>query len=359
MNKKLLLTVTILIYSHLLTAQVLYTENFNNFTLGNVGTDPNGIIPGQGGWLTEGMNTDSKDNSLFTITNEPNKGKVLTFNATPPDRHILKAKKADIDKLIDNRTPGYNVLKFELDYFTGLKSSVTTHSNGTNIIIASNNGTKDIVLFIFSFTQNSGNIAIQHNSGDNVGSLVFGSFSNYLSLRPILPYNTWTKLTVYLDYTNQKIYFENSNLSNVAVSDSFLSLSNSSNLIQDFKPTSIYFQMNSTHNYQPNVINNKFDNIIITALNKVPAHLLSNDQFLAEEFNVYPNPATTVVNITNNVNNNVDELVIYDTAGKIVKSKKTPSVENIRLNVEDLANGNYLLYLKTNKGTAVKKIIKK
>lgn len=341
-------------------AQVLYNETFDNYTLGNLGTDPNGVIPGQGGWLTEGMNTESKNNNLFTITNEPSRGKVLTFSATPPDRHFFKATKTDIDKLVKNRTSGNDVLKFELDYYTGQKSSVTTHSNGTIIVICGNNGSKDISLFHMYFSQNGGILSIMHNYGDSFGSSGVGGFLNYFQKIRTLPHNTWIKVTVYLDYNNKKIYYENSAVKEVAFSDTFLSLSNSSDLIEDFKPTSIYFMMNSTYNIQPNLVHNKFDNIKITALKNVPPEVitLSTNEQLAQKFNLYPNPANNVVNIINNEQMRVKEVEIYDTAGKLITTQNFNDQTQIQLNVSALNSGTYLLHLKTSEGIAVKKLVK-
>ena len=74
---------------------MLYDENFENFTLGNVGTDLDGIIPGQDGWLTEcnlQPNYGSKSNSFFTITNEPGKGKVLTLSSDTSAKRKFNSK---------------------------------------------------------------------------------------------------------------------------------------------------------------------------------------------------------------------------------------------------------------------------
>ena len=54
----------------------------------------------------------------------------------------------------------------------------------------------------------------------------------------------------------------------------------------------------------------------------MPPHVLSAENFLAEKFNVFPNPATNVVNITNGENIFVTEIAAYDVSGKLQTPKK-------------------------------------
>ena len=46
MIKKIQFVISIALLSICTQAQVLFTENFENYTLGNLGTDPTGIISG-------------------------------------------------------------------------------------------------------------------------------------------------------------------------------------------------------------------------------------------------------------------------------------------------------------------------
>src|SRR5690606_3873375 len=117
----------------------------------------------------------------------------------------------------------------------------------------------------------------------------------YVSLKKndssFLPYNDWITFIVYLDYDNKKIYFETLYFNNVAVGD-FLNNSTSTNLIEDFKPTAFLYHFSSSGLTSSNEMVNKLDNIKITALKAVPPYILSTENFLAEKFNVFPNPAT-------------------------------------------------------------------
>ena len=91
----------------------------------------------------------------------------------------------------------------------------------------------------------------------------------------------------------------------------------------------------------------------------LPSYILSANEQLATKFNLYPNPATNVVNITNTDNLFVEKATVYDIAGKEIKNQTFTNETNIQLNVENLASGTYLLHLQTNEGTAVKKLVKK
>ncbi|HUH25449.1 MAG TPA: T9SS type A sorting domain-containing protein, partial [Flavobacterium sp.] len=89
------------------------------------------------------------------------------------------------------------------------------------------------------------------------------------------------------------------------------------------------------------------------------AYIVSANSFLNEQFTIFPNPASSFVNITNALNLEVEEVSIYDLSGKLLKTQKVVSAENIQLNIEEFAVGTYLFHIKTKEGTAVKKIIKK
>lgn len=363
MNKYLFFIIYFLFLNNL-QSQVLYNETFDNYTLGNLGTDYTGVIPGQGGWLTGGPSMPlPKDNAGFTIVAETNKGKVLSLNSsTPPPynlTHVL-AKRPDINTLIDSRTAGNNVIKFEIDYFTGAQH---THSHiGQHNVIAitkdTNTDNNFNTLIGFYFSTKTGVMSIFYSDGKKTHSTIaLNNNSSHLN-PPTLPFNTWVKFNVYLDYNNKKIYFETPYFNKVVKGD-FLNLSTSTNLMQDYKPAAISVSMvmegvTSTHQMV-----NKYDNIKLTALQAVPPHVLSTDNFLAEKFNLFPNPATNEVNVTNNENMLVNQIVIYDINGKQLNIQNFNNEAEIQLNVENLTSGTYMLHLQTNEGTAVKKLVKK
>jgi len=75
---------------------------------------------------------------------------------------------------------------------------------------------------------------------------------------------------------------------------------------------------------------------------------------IANDVNVYPNPATDVINIR--TPDNILRVEVYSMQGQLVKVE-TGDVNSI--SVKDLANGMYTLKLTTDNGTSVHKIVKK
>ncbi len=104
---------------------------------------------------------------------------------------------------------------------------------------------------------------------------------------------------------------------------------------------------------------NKYDNVRLTALKNVPPEVLSTSTILSEKFNLFPNPATDIVNIRNSENRIVNKVDVYDVTGKLIDTQKFNNETEIQLNVEALNSGTYLLHLQTNEGIAVKKLVKK
>ena len=367
MKKHFLFIIVTSLYSHFMTAQVLYNETFDNYTLGNLGTDTSGVVPGQGGWITDVFSfkgSGNKDNSRFTIINETNKGKVLTLSSTTPPQAInMTVKQTNISTYINQRTSGNNVIKLEMDYYTGSQYTFINPGTGNGYAHEINlsydpssiNSSKALISYLFR--PQSGGIGISYYDGTKkVNDL---RINNIPGSTPTIPFNTWIKFNIYLDYNNKKVYFETPYFNAVAVGD-FLSQSTSSNLMNDFKPSVWSYKFSVPDDItNTNQIINKIDNIKITALQNVPPEVLSTNTFLSQKFNLFPNPASHVVNIDNSGNMTVNKVDVYDVTGKLINTQKFSNETEIQLNVETLNSGTYLLHLHTNEGIAVKKLIKK
>ncbi len=69
-------------------------------------------------------------------------------------------------------------------------------------------------------------------------------------------------------------------------------------------------------------------------------------------FTVYPNPAQNEINVsTENLDIKIESLAVYNLQGQVLKFRQAqlPEKEITKINTEDLANGNYLLIITTNK----------
>src|SRR5690606_15201340 len=212
------------------------------------------------------------------------------------------------------RTPGNNVIKLEVDFYTGAQHTFNNPAMYQTIYLLYENLNLSLTLKeIVSYTYSPavGGIGVNYKDQMKYVSL---KKNGGIGAPSFLPYNEWITFIVYLDYDNKKIYFETPYFNNVAVGD-FLNNSTSTNLIEDFKPTAFLYNFSSSGLTSSNEMVNKLDNIKITALKAVPPYILSTENFLAEKFNVFPNPATNVVNITNAENMLVNQVTVYDIAG--------------------------------------------
>lgn len=183
----------------------------------------------------------------------------------------------------------------------------------------------------------------------------------------VLPVNTWVTIEVYIDYDNSEIYVSLP-LQNYTIKhklDYTLLLGgvdNEGNPLPDDSPVKLRFLGYGGINAHPNQKNPfrlRIDNINISGQNTVPTVNLNVNQQLAAKFNLYPNPATTKVNITNSENMLVNQITVYDIAGKQLGVQTFNNEGEIQLNIENLANGTYLLHIQTTEGTVVKKLVKK
>ncbi|TRW24848.1 T9SS type A sorting domain-containing protein [Flavobacterium zepuense] len=91
---------------------------------------------------------------------------------------------------------------------------------------------------------------------------------------------------------------------------------------------------------------------------EVKSGTLGVKEVTASAFKVYPNPATSVINLEGANGSQFNNAVITDVNGRTVKTLALNGVTNAVVNVEDLASGTYILSVTTDKGVVTKKIVK-
>src|SRR5690554_6425024 len=200
--------IVLLLFLQTTTAQTLFTENFDSYTIGNLGTDMSGTIPGQGGWMTKryGTNPLTTSNSIQVVA-ETGRGKVLQFsNADLTNRvHLYHVYQPNINTLIDWRTVGNNVIALQFDFFTGAQIIGTVGTSKTISVFL--NTAEDSLkvqntLLRFFYDKKNGEASIYYKRRTDIdSSLLWAHYNN-----PVLPFNTWVTFKIYLDYNNQKIY---------------------------------------------------------------------------------------------------------------------------------------------------------
>src|SRR5690606_1153459 len=128
MKKNILIIAISFLSFNSLKAQIIYNEDFETFTIGNVSTSSDGQTPGQNGWsvvssLTQ-QNSAMSFETLFQIENEPLKGKVITMAPHPYPFTIGSTSiRKDISAAITNRTSGNDVVKLEIDFYTAQQAT--------------------------------------------------------------------------------------------------------------------------------------------------------------------------------------------------------------------------------------------
>ena len=322
-----IVTVLLLLATVPLNAQVLWTDNFNSYNTGTFTT-------GQGGW-----DVYSTASSTIQIIAESGKGNVLAWGwyyLTPGNGSSAYGVKDGLIALWNSRSAGNNVLKFEFDFWGKDFTNSPGQRFSTGITFDSNP----------SFFR----CAVKLNEK------YIDATSTYPTLNHRTPYNnTWIKTEVYIEYnanTNTSYQYTYIPLLNyLAVLER-----NGINLLNGDQLRISFLVDQPTQAFGGALM--KYDNFKLSAIPTRPAHVSVNE-YLSSKFNLYPNPATNVVNITNAENMLVNQVTIYDIAGKQLSTQTYNNETDIQLNIEHLASGTYMLHLQTKQGTAVKKLVKK
>lgn len=82
---------------------------------------------------------------------------------------------------------------------------------------------------------------------------------------------------------------------------------------------------------------------------------LSNEDFDSNSFSIYPNPTSSVLNISNPNSLEIKNILVVDINGRIVKNQ---SDSLSQINVSDLNAGVYFVTIEAAEGKTTKKFIK-
>src|SRR5690554_6464103 len=366
-----------------LQAQVLWSDDFDSYTTGNVGTinsfstsvnlNPNPAVAGQGGWfvIEQYSGTAPYVNSFEArIEPEPGRGNVLTLEDIPQTTStsglifvskVIGNEKPEggIESLWHERDTGNDILKFEYDLYTGnLGTDVTT--SAVNLGKAKNSG--------FNFPNNNDLTNMMGSWYDNLPSSSINV--RLLSLRKYfsgaeyvrngqVSDNTWVTVIMYIDYATGYLYLEVPSMNKTVRSANPVPVipDAQGRVLEPIDHILISLATDPTAgNDSRNPYFCKYDNLKMSAVNTLP---LSLKKLAATKFTIFPNPVTDVVTITNSENIGVEQIEIFDISGKKVQLQNFNNENEVQLNLGDFASGTYLLHIKTNAGTAVEKVVKK
>jgi hypothetical protein len=82
--------------------------------------------------------------------------------------------------------------------------------------------------------------------------------------------------------------------------------------------------------------------------------IIGVDEYLADAINVYPNPATDVVNVKSDVQ--INSVKVYNYAGQVIVNEAVNSMM-YQLNTSQYQSGIYFFQIETDEGTISKRII--
>lgn len=344
--KKQLLYVGLLLGSILTSnGQILQAENYDALNVGNVGTDLTGTTAGQGGIFTyNSTGGTNSSNANYQIVGSDfthlNVLQMTSSNAATGDKF---AWKGGLNAAWSSRTTGNDVIELEVSFYTG---SASTSTCSYRPIIYGVDG-KAIGGFSFNF-------GTKRLDGYAYGDFnATGTPSNYIiTLKTgglILPTDTWVRVGFAYNSSTGAFRWK----------------------CNDVTPA-IYGGLTGEALYEPDEFDHIFaagtsnavaaniliDDLKITA--KATESLLSNNEInsTSKIFTTFPNPAKDVVNVTNTIDALISNIEITDLNGRVVKNVKLENVADAQISVSDLAQGVYTLKIVSDKGTAIKKVVK-
>jgi len=338
--KRILLSLAMLSVFYSTTAQVFETNDFSAYTNGNIGTNTNGNVIGQGGFYTlNGINTD------YRILNDglPH-AKVLQLTGSATSETDRFMWKEGLPMAWAAREEGNDILEIEFDYFTG---PISLSNNSMRVVVFNADYSKVLAGFMVEQDTKIVSGLAYYSDDDGAGLFQFSLGSNS-EPDVILPTNTWVRLGMGFKKSEGKVIWKG---------PGFDSFANGTTAGED--PAEIDFIATAID--APGATNAvastaRFDNYIVRAV-AVDGLLGVENVQTAATIAVYPNPVNNIVNITTK-GNPVDRITIADMNGRIVKEAQFDKVSQIEMDLSPLSKGIYLMNITSGNKSDVKKIIK-
>lgn len=301
--------------SNLSFSQILDSDNFNDYTIGNLGT--------QGFWSRDGG---SSDQAKITEINFSTYGRSLSLSRTTTSNMWL-FKNDFLTTPWVNRVAGNNIAVISADFYTGSTNAVTAASSfqlyaggAENFMIGSIVYDHVAKAFSLTYTRN-GNTAII------IQPLMTG-FAD----------NIWIPITIYYNYTGGDIHVK-------------IGLST-------------YGPFPGTPGKAPTEVDifsgggaltSGYDNYFARAVNTATLNVNDIASVEGVKIKIYPNPASDYINVE--ADSKVKTIKLVDASGKNVGSE---NIHQNKIDVSSLEKGVYLMELQLEDGTVtIQKFIKK
>ncbi len=354
--KKTLLFLSVIGMACTASAQSLLSENFESYLPGNVGTNFTGATPNDFGIYTQSSNGTApttannagNDNYQIVVANQPEQGNVLQVTGTNGDKG---SRQLWADGFTDQwlfRDPGNEIIEVEYDLYTGT-SGTSRNLMGLYVMDA----TRSIYPCGFIYNTNTrvlSGLAYYTGTGAPIGNYTF--FLNTGGTNLVLPADTWVRLGVSFNKTTGQVRWKGPGINGQVPGAA-----------TGIDPDRVSVVSTSGSQTTPTVIPNTaaastlFDNFIVRA--SATDTLLGVEDVTAADntFAVYPNPASSVINVNNKNNSPITKIVLTDLNGRIVKQDAS-NLSNVQLNISDLSAGVYMINITSAEGSTTQKIIK-
>ncbi|MBL1220859.1 T9SS type A sorting domain-containing protein [Chryseobacterium sp. L7] len=321
------------------SAQVLETENYNSYTLGNVAASTTGTVAGQGGMtLYNGAAADYQ-----IVNGDAAHGKYLQVTGgsdgtAASSRYVFKS---GLEAAWAARTPGNNIIKGRAEIYTG--TSTNQHASGVAI-----------------YGADDGIVGVRYNSQTKLmtglaylDTGLSGAFYTITGISAtVYPANTWVTVGYSYNKTTGDITYTIGNAAPLTLTV------NGATTVADIDPTEfdVYsspYRASATAPVNTGPTTFGIDNYSVHAGNNTTLATVENDARKSSIIAIGPNPTADYLNILTEMK--ITNLEIFDMSGK----KLPAQLEGNKVDVKNLNSGSYIVSFETKDGKTIEKFIKK
>lgn len=337
MKKITLFTTTLFLFlSFNLNAQLLQSIDLEGLVIGDVGTDINGVTPGQDGLFTL---TNSGGNSDFQIVSIGGViGQALQIIGSDSPTGSKFVWKDGLSTAWASRTTGNDYIQVEYNFYTG---AATTSKNVEDVLLY--NSDYSILIAGLRFIPETKEI-LGLAYFDNAGTL--DTFLFNLAASPvILTADTWYRVGFAFNPTNGEVIWRGI--------DFYSGVMGAATGVDPFEVD--LSVLPGTGNAVSST--SYFDNIRVKAEATENLLLSIEDNQISKSIALFPNPANDDINLTIPTDINVTKIEVTDISGRTIKTIGEKNI-NSPINVSDLSSGLYLLNIYSPIGKATKRFMK-
>ena len=352
--KKTLLTLSLLA-SFFSFSQNLQSDNFNALTVGNVGTDLTGAIVGQGGWYTgnaTGSNNSNNSNYQVVVSGSNlNAIQIIGSDTASGTRFMWQD---GLPTAWTSRTSGNNIIEVEFDFNPSVSSSSL---NSFRVYLYSDESPSKVLAGIgISKNLTVGGVPYENvvqgyaywSSTPGTGTYSFGLGPD-ANTPIVLANNVWVRLGFSFNKNTGEVIWKGP-----STSVTFSGTTAFPTLTTGIDPGEVDFLV-TTGTGNTVAAQGLFDNFVVRA--SATDTLLSTESISNSEnkFDIYPNPTSNVLNISNTNNVEIKNIFVSDINGRVVKNE---SGSLTQINVSDLNSGVYFITIEAAEGKTTQKFIK-